>query len=124
MRRATIVAVLLAAHPAGGAEPDGCGFVGPSGNHNITYHRGLSCEGAKNVLRRLRNGHAFVPQACGRDREIDGWKLRNMKRSWTTVATRYTKGDVEIHYVRHQTYDNPSCPGIGPKDDQQDWIEP
>lgn len=100
----------------------GCGFIGPSGMHQITYHRGLSCEAAKDVLRDLRGDRAFVPQACGRDRVISGWRLRNMVRRWTTVATRYTRGPLEIHYVRHQTYDNPSCPGIGPKNDQQDWL--
>lgn len=90
--------------------------------HQVTYHRGLSCDAAKEVLRELRGDRAFVPQACGRDRVIDGWHLRNMIRKWTTVATRYTRGSLEIHYVRHQTYDNPSCPGIGPKNDQQDWL--
>lgn len=103
------------ASPAAGSN-SACTFVGPSGTHWVTYHRGLSCEEAKDVLRDLRGRHAFVPQACAGPRTINGWRLTNMQRKWTTVATRYTKGRLEIHYVRHQTYDNPSCPGIGPKD--------
>lgn len=117
----TFVALVLPASEANAA-PAGFSFIGPSGTHQNTYHRGLSCTAAKQVLRDLRGDRAFVPQACGRDRVIDGWHLRNMIRKWTTVATRYTRGTIEIHYVRHQTYDNPSCPGIGPKDDQQDWL--
>jgi hypothetical protein len=105
------------------AESGGCHFVGPAASHSVSYHRGVSCAQAKAILRELRGGRDLVPHACGHDRIIDGWRLSNLHRSWTGVGTSYRKGRVEIHYYRHQSYYNTSCPGIGPKDDQQDWID-
>ena len=125
MRRWVLAAALVLSFVTAGAgraadAPTSCMFIGPSGTHWVTYYHGLSCERAKDVLRKLRGRHAFVPQACAGPRTLEGWHLTNLERKWTTIATRYSKGDLEIHYVRHQTYDNPSCPGVGPKDLQGD----
>ncbi|MEH3053831.1 MAG: hypothetical protein PGN13_07450 [Patulibacter minatonensis] len=89
--------------------PPRCGFP-EINDHEITFRRGLSCDGAKRVLRTLKGGHDFVPMACGRPRVVGGWQLRNLRRNPTSLMTEYRRGRRAIHYFRFQDPQNQTCP--------------